>query len=287
MKQTGSTTLRRSSSGVGRVLAILDFFANHANQSFMPADLTRALKLHRSTCHSLLGEMLAAGYLYRTRDGAYLIGPRLLAAGRIAKDDFSLQQIVEPEMRELADEFDTICAALWLDGDATIVRSRATSVSQLGLPLPLGLRVPLRPPAAAAIFAWSPPEQFEAWFDALQPAAEPGQRDNMIAAMAFAREHGYGFGCRSTLLSAESWREYQPPVSNYPITAEVALDPQREYALAYVDSPIFNMQGRVISTLAFTQPRGTYTGVQVAAMGCALREASGRISVFARLSNWR
>ena len=157
LKQAEEIEMARSSPGVRRMVAILDFFADHPGQTFTLTDLVRALKLSRATCHALLTGLVDSGYLYRTHDKSYVIGPRLVAIGRIANEHFSPLQVAQPEMRALADEFSAICSAFFREGDEVVVRARAASISQLGFSIPQGARLQLRPPFGAIYFAWSTP----------------------------------------------------------------------------------------------------------------------------------
>src|ERR1700712_3101139 len=102
--------MARSSPGVRRIVSILNFFADHPTQTFTLTDLVRALKLSRATCHALLTGLVDAGYLYRTHDKSYVMGPALVSIGRIAQENMSPLQVAQPEMRSLADEFDAICS---------------------------------------------------------------------------------------------------------------------------------------------------------------------------------
>src|ERR1700744_3126443 len=109
--------MSRSSPGVRRVAAILNFIADHPGQAFALTDLVRALKLSRATCHALLTGLVDVGYLYRTSDKNYMLGPSLASIGRIALQHASPLQVAQPEMRALADEFDVFCAAYFREGD--------------------------------------------------------------------------------------------------------------------------------------------------------------------------
>ena len=71
--------MSRSSPGVRRVAAILNFIADHPGQAFALTDLVRALKLSRATCHALLTGLVDVGYLFRTSDKTYVLGPALAA----------------------------------------------------------------------------------------------------------------------------------------------------------------------------------------------------------------
>lgn len=135
--------MSQSSPCVRRLAAILNFIADHPGQAFGMTDLVRALKLSRSTCHALLTGLVDVGYLYRTGDKTYVLGPALAAVGRTAADHFSLLQVAEPEMRSIADDFDVVCGAYFLEGDIMHLRARTTSASHVGYPVPLGTRMPL------------------------------------------------------------------------------------------------------------------------------------------------
>ena len=54
--------MTRTSPGVKRIAAILDFLADHPTQSFALTDLVRALKLSRATAHALLTGLVEVGW---------------------------------------------------------------------------------------------------------------------------------------------------------------------------------------------------------------------------------
>src|SRR5579862_1386791 len=105
--------MSRSSPAVQRIVAILNFFAEHPGQAFTLTDVIKALKLSRATCHALLTGLVEAGYLYRSSDKSYVLGPALAAIGRNANMHYSPLQVAQPEMRALADEYDVICLAVY------------------------------------------------------------------------------------------------------------------------------------------------------------------------------
>ncbi|MFD2135638.1 helix-turn-helix domain-containing protein [Novosphingobium resinovorum] len=160
--------MSRSSPGVARVAAILNFIADHPGQAFALTDLVRALKLSRATCHALLTGLVDVGYLYRTTDKTYVLGPALAAIGRTAAAHFSPLQVAQPEMRSLADEFDVVCGAYFLEGDVIHLRERAASLSHIGYPVPLGTRMPLRWIQAMTFFARSARDA-DAWVSRADP----------------------------------------------------------------------------------------------------------------------
>lgn len=265
------------------MIAILDFFADHPDQSFTLTDLVRALRLSRATCHALLAGLVDSGYLYRTHDKSYVIGPRLVAIGRIANEHFSPLQVAQPEMRALADEYGAICSAFFREKDEIVVRSRAASISQLGFSIPQGARMQLRPPFAAVYYAWSSSAEAQAWLERLDPPPTPGQREQMMKGMTFARQHGFLFGVRnlSVPTSDDPEQMFRGHRAEYPVTLEHEIDQARQYQLAFLYAPVFDARQQVAFTLGLMGFTEMIAGAAVQAMGRALREACDRITTFA------
>jgi DNA-binding IclR family transcriptional regulator len=265
------------------MVAILNFFAEHPGQAFTLTDLVRALKLSRATCHALLAGLVEAGYLYRTSDKSYVLGPTLAAIGRIANEHFSPLQAAQPEMRALADEFDAICSAIFLERDEVIVRARAAAMSQLGWSIPQGSRMKLRPPFGAVYFAWGPPAQAERWMDGLDPPPTPQQRTALLQEMRYARERGYSFGVRNLNVHTEQLTPEQifsGKRQEYPVSPVISIDPERQYLIAFVVAPVFDAQQNVAFTLGLMGFTGKMSGAQISHMGRRLREACDRITTF-------
>ena len=274
--------MARSSPGVRRMVAILDFFADHPGQTFTLTDLVRALRLSRATCHALLAGLVDSGYLYRTHDKSYVIGPRLVAIGRIANEHFSPLQVAQPEMRALADEFSAICSAFFREGNEVVVRARAASISQLGFSIPQGARLQLRAPFGALYFAWSAPAQAQAWLDKLDPPATEQQREQTMKVIAFARQRGYGFGVRNLSMRMDEAPEriFKGQRSEYPVNLESDLDPERQYVLTFLNAPVFDEREEVAFTLGLMGFTSAFSGAEVDRMGRALRAACDRITTF-------
>lgn len=273
----------RSSPGIRRMVAILDFFADHPGQSFTLADLVRALKLSRSTCHSQLAGLVSSGYLYRTHDKSYVIGPRLVAIGRVANEQFSPLQVAQPEMRALADEFDAVCLALFREGDEVVVRARQASLSQLGGIIPNGARIRAWPPIAAIYYAWRSPAEAESWLEQISRPPSPELRAAMRAGTAFAREHGFSFGVRNVealFVKDTPEQVFAGQHADLPVTVETSIRLDERYRLAYLVAPVFDVRQSVAFILGVTGFTGLLAGAGVERMGRRLREACERISEF-------
>lgn len=275
--------MSRSSPGVLRVAAILNFIADHPGQAFALTDLVRALKLSRATCHALLTGLVDVGYLYRTSDKTYVLGPALAAIGRTAAEHFSPLQIAQPEMRRLADEFDVVCGAYFLEGDIMHLRDRAASASHVGYPVPLGTRMTMHWTQAIAFFARAPRDA-DAWAGRAQPRLGADQAAQMQGGMQFVRQHGFVPLVRKpgvTLPLTGNPENFIPPQGDdIPVMPQLELDAASAYPLAAIMAPIFDGRGKVPFALVMAGFRTALTGGQAMAAGGQLKSACDRISTF-------
>lgn len=275
--------MSQGSPSAQRVIAILNFFAEHPGQAFSLTDLVRSLRLSRATAHAFLTTLANAGYLYRATDKTYVLGPALAAIGQVASEHFSPLQIAQPEMRWLADEFDVVCSAVFRDGADIVIRERATSRSNLGFTMPNGGRLPLRPPFGGIFFAAAQPPAIEQWFERLDPPGLPDQWPVMLEGVTFVRENGFQFTIRTMREQPEDMSAdwlFAEQAEDRPILLATSLDPQTNYQLASVTAPVFGPQDKVAFVLALVGFNGVYSGEQVAGIGAQLCEAAGRISAF-------
>lgn len=276
--------MSRSSPGVGRVAAILNFIADHPGQAFALTDLVRALKLSRATCHALLTGLVDVGYLYRTSDKTYVLGPVLARIARNATQHFSPLQVAQPEMRGLADEFDVVCAAYFLEGDTIHLRDRAASRSHVGYPVPMGNRMTLRWSLAVAYYAWSPTDA-EAWLQRTDRKPSEERLELMWHAMAFAREHGFvplilGEGFRPLKDSPLPARDIDGESNDAYVLPVGEVDPAQDYTIAGLMAPVFDAKGKVSFALVMAGFNDSLNGRQVLEAGGKLRAAVQRISDF-------
>jgi DNA-binding IclR family transcriptional regulator len=267
---------------VRRVAAILNFIASHPGQSFALSDIVRALKLSRATCHALLTGLVEVGYLYRSSDKTYVLGPALAAIGRTAAEHFSPLQVAQPEMRSLADEFDVVCAAYFLEGDIMHLRDRAASVSHVGYPVPLGTRMKLRSAQAVAYFARSP-DDADAWLKIATPAPTAERRALMFDSMAFVREHGFAVLVRKPGFDISGRMPTEvvgADTDELPVIPVATVDAAQVYPIGALMAPIYDRNGKVSFALVMAGFHSAMTGTQVMETGERLRAACSRISDF-------
>jgi DNA-binding IclR family transcriptional regulator len=271
------------SPGVERVAAILHFMAEHPDRAVTVSDLVRAVKISRSTCHTLVSSLVHVGFLHRTSDKTYVLGPSLALIGQIAVKHASPVLIAQPEMRALADEFDVICSAIFREADDLVVRERAASGSSLGWSSPKGTRLRMQPAFAGIFYAWSPHAQVEAWLRTAAPSATDEQKALMSRAMTFARSNGFIFSVRNARFAESLERPVDPfeeGLRDLPVFLVPELAAEREYPLAAVVSPVFDAAHEVVFLLTLGGFTQMVSGSEVAHIGHRLRSVCEHISSF-------
>jgi DNA-binding IclR family transcriptional regulator len=264
--------MARSSPGVRRVAAILNFMADHPGQSFALTDLVRALKLSRATCHALLTGLVEVGYLYRTSDKSYVLGPGLAKICQAVAEHFSPLQVAQPEMRTLADEFDVVCTAFFLEDNAIHVRERAASLSHVGVSVPLGTRIKLRPSSAPIFYAWSPRDEIERWAKSIR--ATPDQRDMLDKGIAFARKYGFVILEDDATASDPAERD----IAQAPVHPIIDLKPRQNYPVASLLAPVFDAAGSVAFAMGLHGFDRDMSGAEAGEIASRLRAACDRIT---------
>jgi DNA-binding IclR family transcriptional regulator len=267
----------RNSPAVDRVVSVLDFFAEHPQQSFNLSQVIRSLRISRATCYGMLSALVERGYLFRNTDKTYVLGPTLLAIGRNADQSFSALDVARLELRKLADEFDVVAVAMFAENGQLVIRERAASRTHLGWAPSPNVNYPLYP--WGVLFASSlPTQELEEWLDRAWPPLSEIQRRELREKAAFARDNGY------TVAVHDPERVVRVPDAQghqrnpgRPITA---LQPDGAYDLHYIDSPVLNERGTVAFVLALHNFRGQYSGAQIAAIAARLRESCRQITTF-------
>ena len=144
----------RSSPPTQRVVAILDFMAEHPHDRFGLSELARHVGLAKPTCLGIVTTLTESGYLVRdSRDKTYRLGPSLIALGHIAQESMRVSPAAREELRRLSGAFNTTAAL------AAVVDDRITLLELVGPPgADVGVRVgqsyPFAPPVGLMFVLW-------------------------------------------------------------------------------------------------------------------------------------
>ena len=268
--------MTRNSPAVHRIVSVLDFFVEHPNQHFTLTQIVKSLHLSRATCHALLARLVEVGYLYRTPDKSFVIGPGLIALGDKVQQHLTPLTVARQELRILADELDLVAAVLEREGDDVVLRERAASLSHIGWTNPGRNRFPLRT-QGLALLALLPEDELQQEFEKLQPPLPDTVRDEVRAQMEFVGRHGFVVGVHAedatwTELAGTPWASHPGFVTE--------LHPDEDYALRFLFAPVLDARSKVafaVTLFGFTRPM---KGAEVARIGERLCEACRRMTSF-------
>jgi DNA-binding IclR family transcriptional regulator len=258
-------------------MSVLDFFADHPQQSFNLSQVIRSLRMNRATCYGLLSSLVERGYLFRNTDKTYVLGPRLLRIGRNADQAFSALDVARLELRKLADEFDVVAVAMFAVDAQLVIRERAASRNHLGWAPSPNIHYPLYP--WGVLFAHTlPAHDLEEWLDRTLPPLSETQRREVREKASFARTHGY------TVAVHDPDRVVRvgdaPGHQRNPGRTVTALEPGEGYDLHYIDAPVMNERGEVAFVLALHNFSGRHSGAEIAAMAARLQASCRQITTY-------
>ncbi|BBX34209.1 transcriptional regulator [Mycolicibacterium mageritense DSM 44476 = CIP 104973] len=144
----------RASPPTARVIAILDFLAQHPHDQFGLSELARRVGLSKPTCLGILSTLAESGYLIRdTQNKTYRLGPALISLGHIAQESMRVSPGAREELRRLCETFNATAA---LSG---VVDDRITLLELVSPPgSPVTVRVgqsyPFAPPVGLMFVLW-------------------------------------------------------------------------------------------------------------------------------------
>jgi DNA-binding IclR family transcriptional regulator len=284
--------MARSSAAVLRAAAILGFMAEHPGQAFTMAELVRALKLSQSTSHSLLSALVKVGYLFRTTERTYVMGPALIAIGKQAAEHYSPLKIAHPEMRKLADRFDVVCSATFRTGNDTVVKDRAASASKIRVNTEIAVPLKIRGPLASIYLAWSL-EEIDPWLSSIAQKLRERERQVVEQGIAFIHKHGFIAYLKNPNgpgMGTAPEKMFEGELAELPFTLATTIERRRNYNLSSLAAPVFDASGKVDFILVlrgFDEPVPGSTLFEIAE---ELKQACARISSFSgakRATEWQ
>jgi DNA-binding IclR family transcriptional regulator len=275
------------------VVALVDLLAARPDEAFTLAELTRRLRVNKSTCHSMLTALAHAGWLLRDPyRRTYRLGPALAAVGRAATSGFPALDIAHAAMVDVGLEVGAHCAALAVVGDRLTVLDEVRDLHAVGAGLRVGTSLPLRPPFGTAVIAWSDDATVDAWLAHVSEDA----RKRYQTTLAATKARGYAVELSTTPEArlrdmVANLRAGDASVSLPDLVEDLArdlasrddvlpieLDPSRDYAVSAVNAPVLDRDGRIALVLSLTGFAHPLTGERLVRVGRRLTEATGALS---------
>ena len=275
-----------------RVVRILDFLTTHPGRGFTMSELSRQLRLSKSTTYKILVTLTVRGLAVRSPDSSeYSLGPALVAMGTVAERNMPALPYAKLEAERLAEEQETECVILLATAEDLLI------VHHTGIPGPLsatfqeGRRQPLAPPMGGVVLAWSSDEAVEAWLDRLGPEITESERERHRAAVEAVRRRGYavaiGVPKLYELQELYANADLHTPQGRHELSLAFGAFARDNHAPASeefppdveiggVTAPIFGPDGTMLFAIAITGT--TYRVRDIPRLSRAVMRAAGRVT---------
>jgi DNA-binding IclR family transcriptional regulator len=273
----------RPSPQTERVVNLFEHLAGDGSQGLTLAEVSRHLSVHKASCHSMLSELLRAGWLLRDPvRKTYHLGPALVRLGREAAGHYPALVLARSAMVELSAKTGAHCVAFSVGDDHSTVVDQVRSRLGGGHPMPIGTQFPHRPPYGTSTVAWAGGQARDRWLAALPEDV----RDRYRQAIAATVQRGYAVGLhllpdlrlqelalivRSAEVRSTRLSQLAQALTDELIHQEewfpVSLDPERTYEVSHIDSPIMQPGSRIALMLSLVPSSEPMTGADVVRMG--------------------
>jgi IclR family acetate operon transcriptional repressor len=107
-------------ASVDRALKLL-LMLEANSQDMGVTEISKMLKVQKSTAHSLLQTLLFRGFVQQNDNGRYTLGVRLIQLGAVCEERLDIRTLANPIMTELAEETNEIALLAVLSDDELII----------------------------------------------------------------------------------------------------------------------------------------------------------------------
>jgi IclR family transcriptional regulator, KDG regulon repressor len=238
-----------------KALRILELLAEGGQTTYTLTELSRGLRLHVSTVHRLLVNLVRQGFVDADpATGGYRLGFRILRMGLKILDQLDFRRVADPLLRQLNRQTEESVHLGILQGDRAISIEKFGSPQPMGLTAPLGGILPLHCSGVGkALLAFQPDDR----------------------AMAFVETVGLQRYTPHTITSSSHLRKELAHIrqEGFSVDNEEAVE-----GLRCVAAPIFDHTGRAIAAFSVAGPTTRVTPARVPSLAKLVKETSRQIS---------
>lgn len=237
-------------NSVRKAIRILEIFS--ANEPRLTlGEISRRLKMPKSTAHNFLATLIADGYVEQLDDEQYALGTAALVLTQSIRVNVEVRDPAAPFLRQLADATDESVYLTVRDGDYALYIYAIESPRRLLARTAVGYHAHLHATSVGkAMLAWLDEDEVEAIAARTGlPAYTPGTLTTITALLAelrAIRERGYALDCG----------EHEP-------------------GIYCIGAPILGGRGRVIGSLSLS-------GADPEIVGARVTELSAQVTTVAR-----
>lgn len=235
-------------NAVHRGLQILELLAEQ-RKGWSTSEISRRLKIPKSTASYLLHTLESRGYLSREEDGLYRLSMKLLALGSQAQHGVEVREIALPILRRLVAETGITGHLAVLEGDQAIYIERVPAPGFIQIDTWVGRRMPLHSTSSGkALLAFLPEEQVESWVATGLP--------------------------RFTAKTIVSWPRLKQELKKIRESGFALDDEENTPGVRCLAAPIFDRSGKESAALSLTGPVQQITDDQLSRVAEKVKEAA-------------
>jgi DNA-binding IclR family transcriptional regulator len=237
-----------------RGLQILELLAGDKKR-WTTSEVSRKLKIPKSTTSYLLHTLLASGYLVREEDGLYRLGMKLLALGGQALRGLELREVALPSLRHLTLDTQTTAHLAVLEGSEAVYIEKVPSPGFIQIDTWVGRRMPLHSTSVGKVLL------------AFLPSAEGEMLFQSIGLRRFTSR---------TIVSLPRLKQELQRVRE----SGVAIDNEENTpGVRCIAAPIFRDDGAVLAALSLTGPSQQVTEERVGRIAEKVKEAARQLTL--------
>jgi DNA-binding IclR family transcriptional regulator len=278
---------------VDRAVSILRLMTDRWDEPKTLSEISRETSIHKATCAALLARLVAHGFVRRTADKSYRLGPELLSmAFGYARAHPGFTQ-ARPEIFGLAERTGLGSSICVPDGDELVILDVAGDVQPTYLPTRIGRRIPFVPPLGNVFKAWSPPDEVESWLRQMATDYDL-DLDQQVRVVSNIRSRGYSLGSEQDFdikLDAVLRRLEREDSDAVGISVALMLaDKIRAYrgasddiddaskSVDYIVGPVFDHRGQAVMSIQLFGAPGQIPMSSVDKLAAELLAATRRIT---------
>jgi DNA-binding IclR family transcriptional regulator len=278
---------------VDRAISILGLLADRSDVPRTLSEISRDTDIHKATCAAVLARLVSHGFVRRTDEKSYLLGPELVSIAFAYSQRHSGFLVARHEIVALADRTGLGSSICVRDGDELVILDMAGDVQPRYLPSRIGRRIPLAPPLGTIFKAWSSPKEVHRWLSSMAEQFDL-ELDDLVTVISNIRSRGYSLGSEQDFdikLDAVIRRLEREDSDVTGISVALMLaDKIRAYrgasdevadmaeSVDYIVGPVFDPQGEVIMSIQLFGAPGQINGAKVPELADQLLAATQRIT---------
>jgi DNA-binding IclR family transcriptional regulator len=260
--------MARPALSASRALKVLNLLAAHPGESYKLSELSQELGINSGSLHAILSVLTSEGYVVRDdRRKTYHLGASLVAVGQAALDELPVVRRAKEEAKALAEGLGMeVIASVHIGRELLVIASEGRPERMAYRPR-VAQRLPYVPPIGIVGAAFMPPDEREAWLDAIGPGATEEQKRGYREAVEAARRSGYEIGLETPTrdkIGLAMFDVQADPLSKEATARLVELiaqlgreehhlvhpEPGRLYEVNHMTAPIFGAKGELVAGLA-------------------------------------